>query len=252
VRYVVLVRLKAPYGVSVYYPQASTTAPAYPLPSPTTLVGALAYPYLRKTTNSEVEIVGGRPCSPARRLLGKVLYASAGAESYSVSRDVERLLQVIYLRKAHWGRAEMMYTVGVRGVTYYLNDDLYVLYVVSDRSLADYAYGIVRLGRKESLVTVEEVVVERLEDTVKSVGRGSFTTFFYYPTRVAVHCPDERAYAIHMPKLSEENFASTRLPETEEFCVPRGWVTSELREGGALISIGGLEVPVPREVVAGV
>lgn len=251
-RYAVLVKLKAPHGVSVYYPQASTTAPAYPLPPPTTLVGALAYPYLRKTMNIEVEVVGGKLYSPARRLLSKVLYASAGAEGYSISRDAERLFQAIYLRKGYWGRTEMLYTVGVRGVTHYLDDDLYLLYVVSDRLLADYAYGIVRLGRKESLVTVEEVYVERLEDVVKSVGRGSFTTFFYYPTRVAVHCPDDRAYAIHMPKLSEANFTSTRLPEAEEFCVPRGKVSSELREGGALILISGLEVPVPREVVVGV
>lgn len=250
-RYAVLVKLKVPYGISVYYPQATTTAPAYPLPPPTTLIGALAYPYLRKTADSEVEIVGGKPYSLARRLLNKVLYTSAGSEGYSMSRDVERVLQAIYLRKDYWGRAEMLYTIGVRGVTYYLDDNLYILYIVSDRSLADYAYGIVRLGRKESMVTVEDVVVERVEDVVKAVGRGSFKTIFYYLTKVATGCQEERAYIIHMPKLSETNFTSTRLPETEEYCVPRGVVASELREGGALVSIDGLDIPIPREVVIG-
>lgn len=249
-RYAVLVKLKVPYGISVYYPQATTTAPAYPLPPPTTLVGALAYPYLRKISNSEVELVGGRPYSPARKLLGKVLYASAGAEGYSVSRDVERVFQAIYLRREYWGRAEMLYTIGVRGVIYYLDDNLYLLYVVSDRSLADYAYGIVRLGRKESIVTVEDVIIEKIEDVVKAVGRGSFKTIFYYPIRVATGC-QEGAYIVHMPKLSEVNFTSTKLPETEEYCVPRGVVASELREGGALVSIGELDIPVPREVVVG-
>jgi len=252
VRYAVLVKLKAPYGISVYQPQASTTAPTYPLPPPTTLVGALAYPYLRKSTNSEVEVIGGKLCSPAGRLLNKVLYASAGAEGYFRSRDIERIFQVIYMRREHWDKTEMFYTVGARGVTHYLDDDLYVFYIVSDSSLLDYIYGIVRLGRKESIVVVEDVTIEELEDVVKAVDKGGFTTSFYFPIKIVAYCPEGVAHVMSMPKLSEVNFTSTKLPETEEYCIPYKEIYSELKEGGAIISISKFEIPVPKEVIGNV
>jgi CRISPR-associated protein Cas5a/b/c len=250
--YAVLVKLKAPYGISVYQPQASTTAPTYTLPPPTTLIGALAYPYLRKSINLEVEVVGGKLYSPARRLLNKVIYASAGAGGYFRSRDIERIFQVIYMRKKHWDKSEMFYSVGVRGVTYYLNEDIYGLYIISDPSLLNYVYGIVRLGRKESIVIVEDVIIEKLENVVRAVDKGSFTTFFYFPTRVAAYCPEGNAYTLRMPKLSEVNFTSTKLPETEEYCIPYREIQSELKEGGALISIDGFDIPIPKEVIRSV
>jgi len=252
VKYAVLVKLKVPYGISVYYPQASITAPTYPLPPPTTLVGALAYPYLRKSTNSEVEVIGSKLYSPARRLLNSVLYASAGAEGYFRFRDIERLFQTIYMRKEHWDKPEMFYTVGVRGVTYYLDENLYVLYIVSNPSLLNYVYGIVRLGRKESIVVVEDITAKELKDVVKAVDRGGFITSFYFPTRIAAYCPEGIAHVMPMPKLSEVNFTSTRSPETEEYCVPYKEIYSELKVGGAIISIDGFEIPIPKEVVENV
>jgi CRISPR-associated protein Cas5a/b/c len=251
VTYAVLIKLKAPYGISVYQPQASTTAPAYPLPPPTTLVGALAYPYLRKSISLEVDVIGEKLYSPARRLLGKVIYASAGAEGHFRSRDIERIFQVIYMRKEHWDKYEMFYSIGVRGVTYYLDENIYIFYIISDPSLLNYVYGIVRLGRKESIVVVEDVVIEKLENAIRINDKDSFDTFFYFPTRVA-NCPGETAYTSHMPKLSEINFTSIKSPETEEYCIPLKKIHSELKGGGALISIDEFEIPVPKEVIGGV
>ncbi len=250
-KYVVLVKLRAPGGVAVYYPQATTTAPIYPLPSPTTLLGALAYPYLRKNSGIEAVNIGGKLYSPAVKILEKVSYVAAGSEGYLPSREVERVHQVIYMRKQHWEKLDLYYSIGVRGNAHYLDDNLYLLYIVDDKGLADYAYGIVRVGRKEGLVVVDEVIVEEVNKTVKSIGKGIFRTLFYFPTKIAI-CPEGNALRMPMPILIKENFSEEALaPVTEEYCIPRlGEVVSELKSPGALISVGGYNIPVPKEVVS--
>ena len=248
-RYVVLVKVRAPFGISVYYPLVSTTAPTYPLPPPTTLVGALAYPYLRETLAEEYDET--KNYSSAVKILNDVLYAAAGAEGWMMSRDAERIYQLIYQREGRWEgpkSLELAFTVGVRGNVYYVNDMLYILYVIRNEELAKYAYGITRIGRKESMVCVEDLVVEKLHNTIKPV-RGAFKTYFYFPDEVAV-C--KNAEVLMLPKLVKENFGRTVKPVMEKYCVSRGLegILGELKTAGVLIEVGGLQVPIPKYLVS--
>ncbi|MEM0297601.1 MAG: type I-A CRISPR-associated protein Cas5a [Zestosphaera sp.] len=247
-KYVVLVKARAPAGVSVYYPLVTTTAPIYPLPPPTTLVGALAYPYVRTEKSVELMEEGGEAYSPAVLILNKVLYVAAGAEGWMPTRDVERVYQLIYQKRTRWNMLGLAYTIGVRGNIYYLNDRLYLLYILTDVGLAKYAYGITRVGRKENLVSVEDVLIEELSKVVKSVGSGTFETYFYLPEEIAV-CTNHEI--VSLPKLTKENFGRTTSLNTDKYCVSKGLrtVVGELKSTGALIRIDDLEIPVPRQII---
>ncbi|MEM0368802.1 MAG: type I-A CRISPR-associated protein Cas5a [Desulfurococcaceae archaeon] len=248
-RFAVLIKIKAPAGVSVYYPLATTSAPSYPLPPPTTLAGALAYSYLRVKQFTEFVDEG---FSPVVRVLDKILYATAGAEGWMPSRDTERIYQLIYQRKERWNNLELAYTVGVRGNMYYVNDELYLFYVLTDEKLAKHAHGIIRMGRKENLVSVEEVVIEELEKVAQPKDVRDFTTYFYFPEEVAV-CAD--CDILEMPKLSKGNFKSgVVVPVMGRYCISRvfGAVRGKLKSNGAIVKISGLEIPLPEQVVKGV
>ncbi|MEM1622675.1 MAG: type I-A CRISPR-associated protein Cas5a [Sulfolobales archaeon] len=247
-RYVVLVKVRAPAGVSVYHPLATTTAPCYPLPPPTTLAGALAYAYLRGKRSTELFEEEGNLYSPAVLVLSEIAYAAAGAEGWTLTRDSERVYQLVYQKKQRWGSLELAYTVGVRGNAYYLDDRLYIVYILANKKLIEYAYGIVRIGRKESLVSVDGVTVESLGRVVKSVGSGTFETYFYLPEEIAV-CTNHEV--ISMPKLVKENFRRTTSPLMERYCVSKGLGTirGELKGTGALIRIEDFDIPVPKQVL---
>jgi CRISPR-associated protein Cas5 subtype I-A len=252
--YVVFLELEAPFGVSVFYPATVTSSRSYPLPPPTTLAGALAYPRLRLSSRSEDAVESGRHYSATVRILDEVKYAAAGALGYIESRDTERGFQLIYQRRQRWDRIDLAYTVGVRGVVFYLDDVLYALYVVRSRELASYAYGLTRLGRKESHVITRRVVVRALEEVLVEE-RERFETPFYYPADVAT-C--KGGIVMDLPVLHRDNFTPRVSPITKPFCVPRGSpptgdrafpLSGELTERGLLISVEGVDIPVPREVV---
>ena len=229
-------------GISVFASLASTSTPVYPLPPPTTLVGALAYPFLRSRYLRELD----GQYSTAHRLLDSVMYVTAGAKGYSVSRDVERIYQSIYQKKARWEKPEYRYSIGVRGVATYLDDKLYVVYISRDEQVLKYVYGITRIGRKESHVAPRRVIIGKVEDFVKNVN--SFETIFYVPTRIA-ECED--ALTIAMPKLSRHNFGKTTQPELEDFYVPRGLGSMQcnVKDGeGLVLEIDGFTLTVPNFV----
>jgi CRISPR-associated protein Cas5a/b/c len=241
-KYAVLVKLRAPTGVSVYYPLATITAPHYPLPPPTTIAGALAYSYLRIRESSELV---ENNYSPTVKILDKLKYVSAGAEGWTRSREVERIYQLFYQKKKRWNEIALAYTIGVRGNSYYANDTLYLFYVTTDNSLVKYAYGITRVGRKESLVSVDAVYYEDLSKTIKAIGKGAFETYFYFPKEIAVSA---NAEVISMPKLARENFGRTTTPLLEDYYISNGLepIRGELKSAGALIRIEDYEIPIPR------
>ncbi len=247
-KYVVLLKVRTPAGISVYHPLATTTAPSYPLPPPTTLVGALAYPYLRITSSKEIIEDSEDSYSPTMLILDKVLYATAGAEGWVPTRDVERVYQLVYQRKDRWDSVDLAYTIGVRGITHYPDNKLYVLYILKDRELAKYAYGIIRIGRKESLVSIEDAVVKELHETLKAVGKGTFETYFYLPEEIAI-CTNHEI--VTFPKLIKENFSRTISPLTEKYCVSKGLgaIRGELKSSGALIKVEDFEIPIPKHFI---
>ncbi|MEM2354179.1 MAG: type I-A CRISPR-associated protein Cas5a [Desulfurococcaceae archaeon] len=189
--YVAFVELDVFSGLSIFYPYTSTSAPVHPLPPPTTLLGAIAYPYMRQYQVEDVE--GG---SAAAKFLDYIVYAVAGCKGYVITRDVERVYQAIYQRKERWKEEfkDLWYTIAVRGIVKYLEDKLYTLYLSKNPDVLKYAYGITRIGRKEGLVVVKSVTIKQLNEVlVHASYNTSFETLFYTPATI-VEC-SEGAYA---------------------------------------------------------
>lgn len=245
--YVGLVELDVFSGLSIFQPLASTSAPTYPLPPPTTLLGALAYPYLRRHSLEDINNY-----SATVKLLDYIKYAAAGAEGYVITREAERVFQVIYQRKDRWSEEyrDLWYTIGIRGVVKYLDDKLLVLYVSNDPRILEYSYGITRIGRKESHVSVRKVVVKPLEDVLVAEEPKVFKTFFYAPVGAVTEC--ESSIRIRMPRLTRSNYTYSLAPETEEYYVPRefGPMSCRTSEEGVLISINDYEIALPKSVIS--
>jgi CRISPR-associated protein Cas5a/b/c len=216
-RYALLVELEVFSEVSIGPPLIGPASPPMPAPPPTMLLGALAYPYLRERGVPDVVYVDSKPCSPAVKMIEKVHYASAGFYGRVEQRTLERVIQTFYLRKQHLPDLKKLWGVAQRGFTSYADDRLYLFYIVSDFELAKYAYGITRVGRKESIVVVRNVVVKPLEELVSSERDGS--TIFYTPKDCAKLC--EGSFEFKMSKLYKNNLCKAVRPEIlEEYYVP--------------------------------
>lgn len=219
--YALLVELEVFSEVSIGPPLIGPAPPALPAPPPTTLLGALSYPYLREREIPETIYVNGRPCSPAVKLIDRVHYASAGFYGRVEQRTLERVIQAFYLRKDHlYEKGEkgvegerpkdvrMLWSVAQRGLTLYADDKLYLFYVVSDPELAMYAHGIARVGRKESIAIVRSVVMRPLKELVTDEREGP--TIFYTPKECADRC--EGSFEVEMSVIHEDNLCKALTP----------------------------------------
>jgi len=245
-----LVKVKVFYGTSIALPLASTSTPVYPLPPQTTVLGALAYPYLRlKELRGEIKPVEDLK-QYVKDLLDKVVYVAAGTEGYVSIRTLEQIYQEVYLRKQHRGKG-MEFSVGVKGLTTYVDNVLLLLYVSRDPDILRYAYGISRVGRKEDIVAVEDVIIDRLEGYIESSRFATVITSFYVPRRLVESCSN--AKKLSMPILDITNFSTTVEPLTQEFYVPSGLgpMMCTIGRQGALLKVSNLEIIIPRELLSG-
>jgi CRISPR-associated protein Cas5a/b/c len=252
--YAVLAKTSAFGSLATFVPYSTASANTYPLPPPTTLVGALAYAHLR--SRNDFRELASDWSSLASELIKSraVLYAVAGAdEPFTVVQTTERVYQHIYLRAEHRKRMDMAYTVGVRSST--VLKSFYMFFIVSDSELAKYCYAITRVGRKESLVAVESVEVTPLSKAITD-SRGC-ETYFYFPLSIAEeYGPPDMWIQIDMPTLVQENFAK-RGVVTEKFVVPKPFTltraTVRLNESGVVLKVRSgdkvFEIPVPRSIV---
>ncbi|MEM0240969.1 MAG: type I-A CRISPR-associated protein Cas5a [Candidatus Nezhaarchaeales archaeon] len=241
-----LVKLQVFSDVAVHLVYTSASSPVYMFPPPTTLLGALAYPYsISKGVSSEV--VKGT-CSPAIELIDKVPYASAGSKGYVGYRFLERILQLPYLKKEHQKDINRWWGVAQRGGIVFYDDELYVLYIIRDPEIAKYAWGIVRIGRKESHVSVREVYVKKVTEVV-SPESDIVYTYMYAPARLFYSC--ENAVKIQLPIISSENMCASDIHRVDEFYVPlsNGMKCTVNTNFAAVLNIGGVETAIPREYV---
>ena len=162
--------------MTIRIPYAPYHSGSYPLPPPSTIKGAIAYPYAISRGLSE------RMYWKAIEEVGEIVaYTSAAYTSMLVrSTQLERFYQAIY-QKPH-RRAEPTWRWGTYFNEGYISfPRLLIFLLLRDEELVRYLYGIVRIGRKETIASVEEVVVDKpvlVEDT-------SICHPFYYPEGIA-------------------------------------------------------------------
>jgi CRISPR-associated protein Cas5a/b/c len=262
------------WGFSVRIVTESAGAQHYLYPPPSTLIGALAYGVSAVKGLPECEVQGSRGSAPLRSMVALVHKAVrwavfAFSDEPSASRrtaavgysDFIRAFRLPYQRGARhtWEQLDMWYGVNAQGKVYACGAGFKVLYFVDERGLKELGLderdllkavcSIVRLGARESLVSVVSAYVTR-DVEIRRAGdvRGPLEIEYYFPARLAKDV--EYAELVHLPKLDPRLWefrpsSPVALHEHEEFYVPSsiGFVikpgrmlVGELAEGAAIVS----------------
>ncbi|GAY25383.1 type I-A CRISPR-associated protein Cas5 [Desulfurococcaceae archaeon AG1] len=162
--------------LTIRIPYAVYHSGSYPLPPPSTIMGAIAYPYARDK---------GLPERMSRKVIKdvakKVLYASAAYTSIlASSKQLERFYQAIYqkpdrreLPRFRWG---VYFHEG-----YIVFSKLLIFILLRDEELVRYLYCIARVGRKETIASVDKVIIGKPTKT-KDIAR---CYPFYHPKGIA-------------------------------------------------------------------
>lgn len=278
------------WGFSVRIATESAGAQYYPYPPPSTLIGALAYGLSVVRRQPEcVELRDGKSttlASAAALMHGVVRWAAfafsdrfpvmhAAAVGYS---DFIRAFRLPYQRgmRHTWDQSDMWYGVSAHGKVYACDAGFKIIYLVDENRLRELelgkhdlltaAYSIVRIGARESLVSVTSAeVTEDLEVLTAERAAEPFETEYYFPSRLAEDVED--AELVHLPKLDPRLWefrpdSPIALHDHEEFYAPTslGFIIRpgkmrviKLAAGGALVSAKFSsrveKVVVPAEVV---
>jgi CRISPR-associated protein Cas5a/b/c len=254
------------WGFSVRLVTESAGAQYYPYPPPSTLIGALAY---------GVSAIKGLPeciISPAGKGSNAILstvaqihravrwatfaYSSkfpqrpVGAVGYS---DFIRAFRLPYQRgqRHTWDQSEMWYGVNAHGRVYACGAGFKSIYLINEKGLKELelsetdllrgAYSVVRIGARESLVSVFSAEVTRdVKVQMPEEVKEPLDIEYYFPARLAKDV--ERAELIQLPRLDPRlwEFRPTRpvaLHEHEEFYAPLG--LGFVRKPGRML-VGGL------------
>jgi len=248
--YLALIKIRTFSPISIVAPLTYLSSPVYPLPPQTTLLGALAYPLLR---NSPEELEQG--CSPAIKLLDYIVYATAGAEGYTITRTIERMYNTVYQKIERWvstdrGDSEKLrWGILVTGYVTYLDSLLYILYISKNRDILQYVYGITRIGKKEGLASVEEVLVDDVDKYIDASAIKA-ETIFYVP-RYLAECYPAKIYS--MPILHRDNFCQSRKPQVlvQEFYVPleTGGMVCRVLDNATVLRVKDLEIIIPKDTL---
>lgn len=147
-------------------------------PPPTSLIGALAYPLFSEDRREMVMSEDGKVKSVAdmlRDMLIGVTISSKGGLMYGPLFRINRL---------YHGVAESAVTSLPVTVTYSECDSpLRVIYIFDDEKLTNYtindlkraAWGITRIGSRESIVNVEDVKASKVEISNTKIAKTSFS-----------------------------------------------------------------------------
>ncbi len=203
-----LVEIVFSWGHMVRPPFVSGGGSSLPYPPPTTLVGALAYPYAK--TRYPVEIIYGRegPASPTVLLLDKVYYAVMGYPVKAAVDIVDMTRQYIYayLRAEH-KRNKALWTAAVGVGKTYSPHRAVIAYVIDEKYsglLEKLAWGITRIGSKEGIVAVKQVSLIRRPEFID---KRRVRTIFPTPRSIAL-C-EEGCTPIYYWKLTDTVYRPT-------------------------------------------
>lgn len=219
----VLVEIFFSWGFILKPPYLALGGKTLSYPPPTTLVGALTYPYMKITGDTrEVLIINNKPYSPASKLLDKVKYAVMGYPEPRTIQivDINRYASYGYIRDDYKRRMEMWFSIMGVGKNYTPYKSV-IAYLVDSRyidEISKVAWGISRIGSKEGLVSVTKVVTIRNPQILQNT---RVETIFPVPADLVSNTL-ENTEKIRLWRLSREAYSSiSRVEEFEEYYVPK-------------------------------
>ena len=208
------VTLRLHWGFSVKQPLYSATQPSFRVPPPTTFLGALAYPLLSYEGKPEIVYRGGNLYSSAVEILNLaqwVAYRVVEPDPRFLveTRDIGRVCIVPYVRSQHvYPDSTSLWAVQSHGKIYAPGATFDVIYIVrgseSDiEKLTRAAWGMVRLGVKESIVSVYNVSLHGVRIVHTSIANTSYS----FPLSLAQPEREDGNYVVErLPTVSRESY----------------------------------------------
>lgn len=184
---ILLVELFFSWGHFIKPPYLPLGGHSLPYPPPTTLIGALAYPYYKYLgLNKEIELINGEPYSSSVKLLEYVKYSSMGYLNPMITQiiDINKYHIFGYVRDEYRGDTTKWTSVIGVGKTYVLSRAVAAYLIKRDYGelFSKIAWGISRIGSKEGLVAVNKVHLIPEPTVLKHTG--GFETIFPTPTHI--------------------------------------------------------------------
>ncbi len=187
------------WGYSIRAAYTSAASQSYPLPPPTTLVGALAAAYARIKKLPEVSVRNNEIYSRVADILSDVLWATIRIPKYAIMHsDLSRLARAHYLRATHRRDASKWFGVSSLGKVY-SNSPFRITYIVrQDTKLPLEVLGrcIISLGSKEGLVHIKDVRVVKAE-VIKE--RHDIKTPYYTLRKLIIDYDEGTGTIVKMP-----------------------------------------------------
>lgn len=227
------------WGFSIRVVTESAGALSYHVPPPSTLMGALAYGLSIDKTYPEVIIENERTIeSSVTKLKDVVKWATfafangsskMGAVRYS---DFIKSFRLPYQRGTRHEQKEFWYGISASGKVYAGGMSFKILYFLSTKGLEENkindlellkaAYSIVRLGSKESIISITGVSITKELSKVNP----PFETDYYFPCRLGkVEDMDYKNISLPIAKAAIWEFRPSTpiyIHEHEEYYIPKG------------------------------
>jgi len=223
------------WGFSVRMISESAAANPYPVPPPSTLVGALAYGCAIVKRFSECYLEKNKKYSTAAKLVKYILWSTFSLKGNNVCltsySDMLRMFSLPYQRGARHEPKyrDMWFGVRAHGKVYYPNGGFGILYLLDD-GIIEFLGGedillraashIVRLGSREGLVSISNI---SLSSSI-SVVNPPIRTSFYFPKKLVKVLDRENVTLVTLPVFSKDLYLAERITALpgmhEEYYVP--------------------------------
>ncbi len=255
-----LVEIVFSWGYMVRPPFVSGGGSSLPYPPPTTLVGAIAYPYNKLFKPVEIEYTGGKAYSPATKLLEHISYATMAYLDIGAVEtiDITRHYTYAYIRLEHKRHEERWAAIVGVGKTYFPRRAV-IAYIV-DNGIADTLYKvswcISRIGSKEGIVSVRKAMLLDIE--LDTSGKKVWKTI--YPTPRSIADCQENCDTAYFWRLCREAYTSLAglLPRQymEPYLVPEeyrgvygGYMRVRVKGDACVVKTPYSPLILPREVI---
>ncbi len=255
---VVRVKMHLHWGFSIKHPSYSAAQPSFRVPPPTSLLGALAYAVNRSGGGIEVSVDGRVIYSSVANMLDRVLWITYRVEGLDPrllleTRDISRISMIPYVRSDNvYLGSPNLWGIQVHGKIYspaLMIDTLYFVKARVAEEVAKVAWGITRVGTKESIASVTSVSIH--EVTLTDLRDGE--TVYLLPRDVIKEASGDFV-VVRLPSVSRDWYKLGEVRNVElfmkEYILPIKSVRASLSSNGTFVKVKGVGlIALPLEVV---
>jgi len=245
---IVKIRASLHWGFILRQPIFTAAQPSIKYPSLTSIIGALSYGYAKLMNLPEVTIINNGIYSTAAKLLAKCNWVTYSIKLPSAelgvieTRDINKVSLILGIRRENiYPGSIYLWGIQVHGKVYLPNTPITITIFPKEDSITEIAKAswlMIRLGARESPISVDEVRILSLRDTVSE----RIKTKFIFPSELAVKVHglyDE--VELPYPNMEWWSLGAVKDPRKylRKFIIPKEEVNVELKKGYSQLYVDG-------------